>query len=75
MRGDAGQAANIRIQKTSIFLPISPLKIITTVSGSAASKCLGNRIGLIWFVSFASRFFPRSYFILKLVPGTLNSTQ
>ena len=57
MRGDAGQVADVRNRKASIFLPINTLKIITTVSGSAVSKCLGNRIDLIWFVPFASRFF------------------
>ena len=50
MRGDAGQVADVRNWRASIFLPINPLKIMTTVSGSAVSKCLGNRIDLIWFV-------------------------
>ena len=56
MRGDADQVADVRNRRVSIFLPINPLKIITTVSGSALSKCLGNRIDLIWFGSFATRF-------------------
>ena len=49
MRGDADQVADVRNRRTRIFLPINPLKIITTVSGLAVSKCLGNRIDLIWF--------------------------
>ena len=57
MRGDAGQVAHVRNRRASIFSPINPLKIITTVSSLAVSKCLENRIDLIWFVSFASRFF------------------
>ena len=57
MRGDVGQATDVRNRRASIFLPINPLKIIPTVSSSAVSKCLGNRIYFIWFVSFASRFF------------------
>ena len=57
MRGDAGQVADVRNQRENIFLPINPLKIITTVSGSAVLKCLGNRIDLIWFSSSATRFF------------------
>ena len=73
MRGDASQVADVRNRRASIFLHINSLKIITTVSSSAVLKCLGNRIDLIWFVSFGSRFFPRSYFMLKLVPSTLNS--
>ena len=57
MRGDVGQATDVRNRRASIFLPINPLKIIPTVSGSAVSKCLGNMIDFIWFVYFASRFF------------------
>ena len=57
MIGDAGQVADVHNRRASIFLPINPLKIITTASGSAVSKCLGNRIDLIWFIYFASRFF------------------
>ena len=34
--------ADVRNQRARIFLPTNPLKIITTVSGSAVSKCLGN---------------------------------
>ena len=57
MRGDADQVADVRNRRASIFLPINPLKIITTVSGLAVSNCLGNRIYLIWFGSVATRFF------------------
>ena len=34
MRGDADQVADVRNRRASIFLPINPSKIITTVSGS-----------------------------------------
>ena len=34
MRGDADQVADVRNWRASIFLPINPSKIITTVSGS-----------------------------------------
>ena len=57
MRGDADQVADVRNRRASIFLPINLLKIITTVSGSAVPKRLGNRIDLIWFGSVATRFF------------------
>ena len=57
MRGDAGQVAHVRNRRASIFSAINPFEIITTVSDLAVSKCLRNRIDLIWFVSFASRFF------------------
>ena len=61
MRGDADQVADVRSnRKASIFLPINPSKIISAVSGSM------HRMPC---------FFPRSYFMLKLVPGTLNSIQ
>ena len=33
MRGDAGQVADVRNRRASIFLPINPSKIITIVSG------------------------------------------
>ena len=56
MRGDADQVADVRNRRASIFLPINPLKIITTVSGSAVSKYLGNRIDFIWFGSVATLF-------------------
>ena len=57
MRGDADQVADVRNRRASIFLPISPLKIITAVSGLAVSKCPGNKIDLIWFGSVVTRFF------------------
>ena len=34
--------ADVRNRRASNFLPINPLKTITTVSGSAVSKCLWN---------------------------------
>ena len=51
MRGDADQVADVRNRRARIFLPINPSEIITTVSSSAVSKCLGNSIDLIWFGS------------------------
>ena len=45
MRGDADQVADARNRRASTFLPINPLKIITTVSGSMYR----NVLGIGWF--------------------------
>ena len=44
IRGDADQVADVHNRKASTFLPINPLKIITTVSSSMGRNALG--IGL-----------------------------
>ena len=40
MRGDADQVADVRNRSANISLPLSPLKIITTVSGSMCRNAL-----------------------------------
>ena len=74
MRGDADQVADVRNRRASIFLPINPLKMQRpTTPGSVVAKMLWVRFDLVWFSSNA--FFPRSCYMLKLVPGTLHSIQ
>ena len=76
MRGDADQVADVRNRRASIFLPINPLKMATTKNTRfGRSENALARIELIWFVSVATRFFLGAIFMLKLVPGTLNSIQ
>ena len=43
MREDADQVADVRNRMASTFLPINPLKIITTASGSMCCNALGIR--------------------------------
>ena len=73
MRGDADQVTDVRNRRASTFLPSNPLKMakINNTRFGRIQKCFG--LDLIWFGSVVTRFFPRSYFMLKLVPGTLNS--
>ena len=41
MRGDADQVTDVRNRRASTFLPMNPLKIITTVSGLMSRNALG----------------------------------
>ena len=63
MRGDADQVADVRNRRVSTFLPINPLKIITTVSGSMyRMPWEWDRFDVVRFSCDA--LFPRSYSIL-----------
>ena len=63
MRGDADQVADVRKRRASTFLPINPLKIITTVSGSMYRMPWElDRFDLVRFS--CDSLFPRSYFML-----------
>ena len=72
MRGDADQVADVRNRRASIFLPINPLKIITTVSGSMyRMPWEWDGFDLIQFSCDA--LFPRSYFML--ISSTVHQIQ
>ena len=74
MRGDADKVADVRNRGETISLPINPLK--TGKINITRFGCIGmpwDRFDLVRF--FYNALFPRSYFMLKLRPGTLISTQ